>query len=792
MRTFQNSHRGIAANRLLMTLLAGSSLVSMAIPALAQEASTAIGTPPAATNSADKAGLDDIIVTAQRRSERLQDVPSTVVSLSSNDLAKSGVTSLRDLGNVVAGFTFGGLGNTSQPAIRGVTTTISGSGSENPNALYVDGIYQQSSIALNNELPDVERLEVLKGPQGTLFGRNATGGAIQIFTRGPSFTPQASVTVEPSYYTGSGTSRSALRISAKGFVSGPIVPDLLAASLSAGYNYTPGYSTNDVTGRRDGIIRNTNFRGKLLLTPTTNLSITVGGFYIKGDQAGVVLGTPYQGLSAASAVYSFPTPNPLNGQPAYPGTVVPTLPYHSAYDTSPIASYATLKQYGGFGRIVLKTDVGTITSLTGYTKTDSPAGAPIAYAQSTLPCLFNFACIDSYNTAKIREFSQELNFASRDFGVVNFVAGLYYYNSKSNFLAGLDPILAPFVPGVFPLIIQRSEFRTKSYAAYSEVTIKPTEKLSVVLGGRYNHEPHNDVNQLVPVSSAARSKSRTFNSFTPRGSIRYELTDDLNVYGTVSVGNRSGQTGLGNTGSVPQFQPVQPEKIISYEGGLKYASHSLSVNAAVFYYDYKNKQEQTFTGTSAIVQNTGPVRIYGADFDARAKLTSSLTFRGTLSWIPVAKYLNFPNASGQSTARIPFNADGTCPAFGSCGGFLQLQTPTGSGPGTFNATGFRLIRAPKVTASGSLSYENGPFDASGTVSYSSTVLHDITGVIRQPGFATVAAQIGYKFDDRFRVGVFGRNLTNKTAIANGLTSVAGFGVGYIPPREVGLSFGFNY
>ena len=683
------------------------------------------------------------------------------------------MTSLRDLGNVVAGFTFGGQGNTSEPAIRGVTTTISGSGSENPNALYVDGIYQQSSIALNNELPDVERIEVLKGPQGTLFGRNATGGAIQIFTRGPSFTPEASFTVDPSYYTGSGTSRSAPRISVKGFISGPLIRDLLAASLSAGSNYTPGYSTNDATGERDGVIRNNNFRGKLLFTPSSNLAITAGAFYIKGNQEGIVLSTPYKGLTAASA---------------YPGTVVPTQPYHDAYDNSPRALYASLKQYGGFGRIELKTDVGTITSLTGYTNTDSPAGAPIAWAQSTLPCLFAFACIDSFNTVDIREVSQELNFASRPFGIATFVAGLYYYHAKSAIHAGLDTQLAQYVPGVFPLTVQESRFSSKSYAAYSEVTIKPVERLSLVLGGRYNHEPHTDTDTLVP---GGKTISRTTNSFTPRGSIKYEVSDHLNAYATVSVGDKSGLTGISN--ATIGYVPIDPEKIVSYEGGLKYASHNLSLDASVFYYNYKNKQEQSFNGTSAIVENTGPVRIYGADLDMRANLTSELSFRGTLSYIPVAKYLNFPGASGQSTNRIPFNADGSCTPFTSCGGFFPVITTVNGVPTPgFNATGLRLIRAPKVTASGTLSYDSGPFDASATVSYSSTVVLDITGVIRQPAYATITAQMGYKIDERFRVGVFGRNLTNKASIASALTSVSGFGVGYAPPREIGLTFGFNY
>lgn len=765
MRTFQNAGRGVAADRLLMALLVGSSLVSIAVPALAQEASPAAGTPPAAAKPHDQKGLEEIVVTAQRRSERLKDVPSTVVALSRKDLAKTGVTSLRDLGNIVAGFTFGGLGNTSQPAIRGVTTTISGSGSENPNALYVDGIYQQSSIALNNELPDVQQIEVLKGPQGTLFGRNATGGAILVNTRGPSFEPEASFTLEPSYYTGSGTSRSAPHILANGFVSGPIIPNLLAGSLSAGYNYTPGYSTNDATGKEDGAIRNTNFRGKLLYTPSSDLSINISAFHIDADQAGIVLGTPYQGLTAASA---------------YPGTVIPTLPYHSAYDPSPLASYATLVQYGVSGRIGWKTDVGTFTSLTGYTRTSTPAGAPIAYAQSSLPCLFAFACIDSFNTVKISEVSQELNFASRQFGIFSFVAGLYYYHADQGIRAALDPILAQYIPGSFPLTIQQSLFRTRSYAGYGEVTIKPVERLSLVAGARYNIEPHNDTDTL---ASPNFSISKTFDNFTPRGSLRYELNDHLNAYATISVGERSGLTGIGNPTSVPPFAPVAPEKLVSYEGGLKYARHNLSVDASFFYYDYKNKQEQTFSGTSAIVQNTGPVRIYGLDLDARANLTESWSFFGTLSWLPVAKYLDFPAASGQATARIPFGPDGTCAFGGGCGGFPPL---------IFNATGDRLDRAPKVTANGTLSYSSGPFDASATLSFSSTVLENITGVIRQSPYVTLNAQVGYKIGERLRVGLFARNLTDKAYIVNALSDVSGYGVGYATPREIGLSFTYTY
>src|SRR3546814_166077 len=156
--------------------------MSTAVYAQVQPAGNAVASPVAGIGQTD---LSDIIVTAQRRSERLKDVPLTLTAVSSNDLAKSGVTSARNLQNVVSGFNFSGFGTSPEPSIRGVSTTLSCPGCENPNALYIDGIYYGAQPVLANDFGDVERIEVLKGPQGTLFGRNATGGAIQIFTKTP-------------------------------------------------------------------------------------------------------------------------------------------------------------------------------------------------------------------------------------------------------------------------------------------------------------------------------------------------------------------------------------------------------------------------------------------------------------------------------------------------------------------------------------------------------------------------------------------------------------------------------
>jgi len=336
------------------------------------------------------------------------------------------------------------------------------------------------------------------------------------------------------------------------------------------------------------------------------------------------------------------------------------------------------------------------------------------------------------------------------------------------------------VPG--GVTVQQQNFRHDAYAAYTEATVKPVESLAIVLGLRYGHERLQDTS-IVP---AAAPRAKTYNSLTPRVSVRYTFMPELNAYFTYSRGFKSGLTGITNTAI--NFAPVEPEKITSYEVGLKYATSRLTLNGSAFYYDYKNKQEQTFTGTSTVIQNTGPVRIYGVDLDGNARLSQDFTLRAALTWIPQAKYRDFPGAVGQSTQTIPFPPGGPFACIGgACGAFLPLS---------FDATGARLIRTPELTASSTLSYEHrlngGTIDASGTVFYSTRVKEELTNTLTQGAYATVNAQVGYRFGDGVRIGLYGRNLTNKAYMVAGLSSSAAFVPTYAPPREIGATLNYAF
>lgn len=736
------THKSLLAT--MMGLLVGSG---GATHVLAQE-----NTP---TGNNQRAVLEEVVVTAQRREQRLQDVPVTLTALSADQLGKAGVTNVFDLQNVVSGLTFGGVGNLTQPAIRGLSTGVSTNGSESPNAFYVDDIYYSQGNLLGANLPDVQRIEVLKGPQGTLFGRNSVGGAIRVFTKDPTFETTGDISVETGYYTGDGDSRSSPHHAVRGFVSVPLIDDKLALSLSGGYDDTEGFLTDEATGDQYGTIRRSNARAKLLFQPTESIRAVISAFYLKHNDEGLQAQTPLNGLVPASA---------------YPGSVVPTKPYHTAFTTGQGLDYndALVKSSGGSANIKFDiADLGTLTSITAYHDTEVINQTTLTHSSPAPACLAAFACIDYSYVAHNKAVSQEFNFSSEQFGMFSYTAGLFYYNQDSSTDTGIQETL---IPGGMPA--KKVVFNIESYAVYGEVQIEPTDRLTFILGGRYTYEPHTD-RITYPVDI---EREETFSSFVPRVTVQYQLTDEMNVYATYSEGEKSGLAGVDNGASTPPYQEVDPEKNNAFEVGMKYASPDFTFNLASFYYDYKNKQEQGFNGTAVFVQNTGPVEIFGFDADSSYRLTDTLTVRANASWVPIAKYKDFPDAAAYGTDRA---ANGT---------FIEFQ---------YDATDERLTRAPKFTGNLTLDYErhteNGVVDASTTLSYSSTVYHDIYQVIEQSAYTTLSAQAGYLFSNSgLRVGVYGRNLTNEDYLAHGFPSAQGFTAAYARPREVGVSLNYAF
>jgi iron complex outermembrane receptor protein len=357
--------------------------------------------------------MEEIFVTAQRRTELIQDVPIAMTVQSQEDLARAGILDIRDLGQVVPGLTFAGQAMIAVPAIRGVQSRIGQAGNEQPVAIYVDGVYQSNQIVNMFDLADISRVEVLKGPQGTLFGRNTTGGAIRIETISPQYEFQGKVGGEYGYYTGSDEDSG--DYSVNGYITGPIVEDVLAFSLSGYYRNVDGFLTNDVTGGGSGDVEKYIIRGKLLWEPTENIDILFTASTVDREDL--------QAMATQS----------LNGNGTsgfYPDGITSTEPWHVATELRKGSNPLDVGQ----DSFTLKADftfdnLGTLTSLT-YQDNEASFTVDLDTGTSAL-CKASFACLDFYQDYPSENFQQELIFTSEKFNDRwSFVAGAYYHRSR--------------------------------------------------------------------------------------------------------------------------------------------------------------------------------------------------------------------------------------------------------------------------------------------------------------------------------------------------------------------------
>ncbi|MFC4295957.1 TonB-dependent receptor [Novosphingobium tardum] len=705
------------------------------------------------------AGYGDIVVTAQRRSERLRDVPISITAVTGDALAQAGVANVRELGNLVPGLTFTTQGTFAQPTIRGVQSSISVTGSENPISIYIDGFYQPNQVANIFDLPDVSRVEVLKGPQGTLFGRNATGGAITIYTRDPSFVPTGDIVVSDGVFSGGGSHRSN-EFTAKAFLSAPLVEDVLAVSVSGYYDKIDGYLVDDRTGRGTGEVESYAVRGKLLFKPAPGLRFILAGFADHRHDDAAASAAPLRGNTNAQF---------------YPPFLISTKPYHLASELKDSVVPTRSEHRGATLRAEFDfLDAGKLTSLTGYTFADSVTTSDIdgAYAPT---CPFPRCLLYNVNYGPSRTFQQELSFASEKFGALSFVAGLFYYHDRSDSTTNLNPPLNPdgsLVDGGVGLVRSAATVRTRSYAAFGEATLDVTDRLHLIGGLRYSVDKKSGVGKRgVAGVPFAFGGLPTSHRWTPRFSARFDITDVANIYATYSKGFKSGVIDAqGFTNS-----PALPETISSYEVGTKIGGPRYSFTAAAFLYDYSNLQVQFFNGTRTLLGNAATARIIGLDIDASAEVAEGLQLRVAGSWLPKAEYRNFPGAVA----------------------FLLPNKPTGMAQTVIDASGHRILKSARLGGSISANYSRtiglGLLEANATLAYSSGYNWELTDRVKTVRHAILNGQLALTpSDSDVRIALFGKNLTGQHVISGTLLAAQIDGVEYTPPRQIGVSVGYHF
>jgi iron complex outermembrane receptor protein len=728
--------RALAAGGAAAALCAGGAAAQT--PA----ARTPAASPPAAST------VGEVIVTAQRREERLSDVPITITAKSGEQLERAGVTSIKELNTVAPGVTMVFSSGFLQPTVRGVSGQSTGSGSNAPVAVYLDGVYQTDQHTNRFQFADLDRIEVDKGPQGTLYGRNATGGAIAVFTKSPSFTPTGNFEVGYGNFDD---------VVAKGFVTGPLIGDKLAGSLSAYYEKRDSYNKDIVAGKRPLGLDDKLVRAKLLFTPADGMKFTLT--LTHEDRA---MDNSHFAIGGNTVAAQDPT------------AIIVTRPHRVALD---FPARDIVKHSAGTLRSEFDLGVGTLTSITAaqYSRIRDLSDIDSAYnPNQVVPGgnLFNVIVKD-------RSYSEDLSFASRKWGGFSFIAGATYFHDDNRFA----PNRGYTRGGLVPTLILADREPNEAYAAFFEGTYDLTDRLVLIGGVRYTRETETDRGTLIipggpTLPYPGNVKSVKFHKATFRASARYKLTDDTNVYFTFSQGFKSG--GMGATAfTSPTIPPFKPETINAYEVGVKSnPSRRLSVNASAFYYDYSNLQVLTLQNLAiGVILNAASSRIYGFDLDASARVTDELTLTTGLELLH-ARYRSYPAAA----ALTPIFRNGL---------------PAGNGNVIVDADGNRMPLAPPVTASLTADYKKafapGTLDVSLTGYYSGKVYFDSIERLHQGAYATLNAQAAWTpAGSRFTFVLWGRNLTNTKYIGSAFEStVADFGA-YDPPRTFGAALRYAF
>ncbi|GAO40214.1 putative TonB-dependent receptor [Sphingomonas changbaiensis NBRC 104936] len=725
-----------------------------ATPAFAQQS-----TADTAPQVADSAGNDlsgEIVVTARRREESLLEVPIAITAFSGATLEKQGALDITDVGNTTPNVTLEvsrGSNSTLSAFIRGVGQQDPVAGFEQGVGIYLDDVYLNRPQAAVLDIYDVERIEVLRGPQGTLYGRNTIGGAVKYVTRRLSADPTVSLRANLGTYQQADVIASA----STGVGSGLLRFGGSVARLSRG-----GFGKNLTTG-----LENYNkdiWAGRLSAEINNESTIFV----------------------RLSADYTDDQSAPRGGHRLIPSFVSNTPVLSNVFDSQ--GGLLVPDQSVRAGGISLYAEVKpqdwlTLRSISAYRK--DKTRTPIDF--DALPA----ADLDVPGIYNNRQFSQELQ-ALVDTGSFHGLVGGYFLDADA--VTAFDVRLFTTVPGL--AAFTDAKVHTETYAIFGDFTYDFTDQFSLSAGGRYTRDRRQASilrqNYLgggaaifggaaIPFGAPSTNftGARVFNKFTPRASLSFRPTPDHNLYVSYSKGFKGGGfdprgvganapdtngNGIRDQQEVATFLSFLPETVDSYEAGYKGSllDHRLNVALAVFRADYKNEQIpgsagcvvngiQTFCG---VTTNAGKVRFQGVEFEGSAKLANdfavggdALTLSGSLGYIDPK--------------------------------FKQYDTFV-AGRGTVDVTAFRHVQnTPKWTASGTLDYTapvwTGTIDLNTTVSYrSKTYQFEIANpFIDQPGFALWDANLVYRAEgDRWSIGVHAKNLTNKKYKTSGYTFLA--------------------
>ncbi len=738
----------------------------------------------AAAPSEEAISLEEIVVTSQKRSESAQSVPISITAISGQTLNEANISVQTQLPLVTPGLTVNFNSDFVAPYIRGIGTEFANAGLDPSVGLYIDDQYYPRANGGVFSMADVERVEVLKGPQGTLYGRNTVGGAIRVLTNDPSqeFDAKSDITFG-----------NIGRIAGDAMVNGAIT-DTLSGRLAFDIDTNTGYVTNNYNSSYPNMGNRHQYDiiSKLLFKPTDRLSVHLN-FYLfdKKDYEGEIFlpvtnKAPTQlgialGGEGSTCFYCTPTDFFSN-------------PTTKSHDTANISSFRVDYAFDGM----------TFSSISGYRHI-----AGLGFADLDTTSFNGENAASPVNTTS--EYTQEFQFVSTLPGPWKYTGGVFLLHAREEYWFDVGgQLVFPSPPNASNQFLSGDGITTTDSAAfYGETTYTFAEKWDFTVGGRFTNETKDlvsnnlivylgspngaDPQHILSNMQVDGGESILYRRFTPKAVISYRPEDKLMLYASFNRGFKSGGYNLPAFGKVDE---VAPESVSAFEIGEKLELSKLRVNSAVFYDKQTDLQVQITdqkTGGTHVV-NAGQTKIYGVETDIDWVPTEQWTFGLGAGWLH-ATYTEFVGAAYRACNVPLMNATpsqetqyiASCASQGGLGFALESN---------YNFEGSHLNLAPDFTGNIRAAYtlplnaNYGTFKAQVIESYSSSFTYNPEETLIESAKGLLTATLSWKSsDNHWRASIYGTNLTDKeyntdlTYQNTGGWRVPG------PPRQYGITVG---